>query len=274
VIKTGAATAPPQGSQGGHGGRRSRPGTPPQGRNGRVLHGHANSTLIEQLHEVLGKQEWVQSVESITSTAVPVVRASATSSQTAGSLPVTLDISFAAPNHRGPLAVLVVREMIESQGALRPLVLQFKGLLKQFDLCNAYTGGLSSYATVLLVAYFLGKQRKRLYAFDMSRDLGYLYVSLLDFIARLDPAKEIIYITSKFRCLDRENDSSSQKPGGDATDRSPPTRTNNSYENGFPELHIVDPTAEDNNVGRTAFRFYEVQQACKHTVRGIESGRL
>lgn len=69
---------------------------------------------------------------------------------------------------------------------LRPLVLHLKGLLRRYDLCHAYTGGLSSYATVLLVTYFLDH-------FRAPDNLGQGWLALLHFIAHaFDPAKEVL----------------------------------------------------------------------------------
>jgi len=191
---------------------------------------------VATLGNLLKKESWVDAVESITTTAIPVIRACATSPASAGGIQVPLDISFVASDHRGDLAVMVVRELMKVYPILKPLVIYMKGLLKKHELGNAYTGGMSPYATVILVAYFLGRSA-------IHENLGHAYLSFLHFVGHIfDPKQESVQIDVPLECLGTTPQESITQHTG--------------------MLHIIDPTCTTNNVGRTAFRFHEVQQVC------------
>ena len=66
-----------------------------------------------------------------------------------------LDISIHSERHRGLLAAQHIRWLCASLPPLAPLVIFLKGLLHKADLKSAFTGGLSSFALVLMVARFL-----------------------------------------------------------------------------------------------------------------------
>eukprot|EP01052_Picozoa_sp_SAG31_P012213 SAG31_NODE_708_length_12684_cov_8.500199_2_plen_325_part_00 len=68
---------------------------------------------------------------------------------------VRVDISFEAPGHRGMQTVALVRRLSTQFPALVPLVIVLKQFLHEQSLDRVYTGGLSSYCLVLLVARFL-----------------------------------------------------------------------------------------------------------------------
>ena len=131
---------------------------------------------------------------------------------------------------------MVVRELMKVYPILKPLVIYMKGLLKKHELGNAYTGGMSPYATVILVAYFLGRSA-------IHENLGHAYLSFLHFVGHIfDPKQESVQIDVPLECLGTTPQESITQHTG--------------------MLHIIDPTCTTNNVGRTAFRFHEVQQVC------------
>jgi Cid1 family poly A polymerase len=96
--------------------------------------------------------------------------------------PVLMDISFEGQRHNGQAANRLVQSLIDEHPALRPLVLVLKQFLKERGLCVSYTGGLSSYALVLLVARYLQEQASH------AMDAGSLLWGFLDFFGNVfDP---------------------------------------------------------------------------------------
>ena len=73
-----------------------------------------------------------------------------------------LDISIHSERHRGLLAAQHVRWLHALLPPLAPLVVMLKALLHRHGLKSTFTGGLSSYALVIMVARFLmGRPRLR-----------------------------------------------------------------------------------------------------------------
>lgn len=66
-----------------------------------------------------------------------------------------LDISLHTSQHGGLQAAQHVRMLHSLLPALQPLVLIIKGVLHTHGLKTAFTGGLSSYALVVLISRFL-----------------------------------------------------------------------------------------------------------------------
>ena len=198
------------------------------------------------LGELLQREPWIDSVETITTTAIPICTARATSPDIAGRVPVVLDISFVAADHNGARAVMAVREILRCYPLLKPLVMYTKGLLKQHQLGNAFTGGLSPYATVLLAAHFLGRS-------PPYENLGHAYLSFLHFLGHgLDPTRDVVKLSITLQCLEALPEvAHAAVPVAPAAGAM---------------VTIVDPTNPANNVGRTAFRFNEVQAVAQQTL--------
>ena len=143
---------------------------------------------------------------------------------------------------------MAVRELMRSYPLLKPLVLYVKGLLKQHNLGNAFTGGLSPYATVLCVAHFLGRS-------PPYENLGHAYLSFLHFLGHgFDPKREVVQLSAPLKCLEG-------LPEPSHLAASPPSGVVSGA-----MVTIADPTNPANNVGRTAFRFHEVQAVAQQTL--------
>jgi hypothetical protein len=145
-------------------------------------------TWQQNLARCLRMADWVQgdSVKIIES-AIPIISLSThpgikglpLESQYA----VQLDISFQGPSHNGLATNGLVLSLQREFPALTPLTIVVKHLLRERALHKAYTGGLSSYGLVLLVARFLQECDADLDA-TLPRsdgDLGNLLMALLDF---------------------------------------------------------------------------------------------
>ena len=97
---------------------------------------------------------------------------------------VRLDVSFHGPGHNGILANDFVLQAIHEFPTLTPLVLVLKTFLIDKGFGAAYTGGLSSYALILLVIRFLQQHESNVPAVAAAAldiDLGKLLLQFLDF---------------------------------------------------------------------------------------------
>ena len=109
----------------------------------------------------------------------------------------------AGPGHRGLEANKLIASLIAAHPSLRPLVLVLKCFLTRRSLCESFTGGLSSYALLLMAARFLQEACGKAGVSDRTRrssatkaqhaegrvtDLGSLLVGFLSFFGdRFEP---------------------------------------------------------------------------------------
>ncbi|OQS03986.1 hypothetical protein THRCLA_03736 [Thraustotheca clavata] len=111
-------------------------------------------TQLEQLEailELLVKEEWVDSA-TIVGTKVPVIKLIVAGSGR------RIDVATETLHTRqGLRATNVVRAAVASMPQLYPLVIVLKSFLREKGLNNAFLGGLSSYALVLLCLNYLLK---------------------------------------------------------------------------------------------------------------------
>lgn len=122
-----------------------------------VLEGRnsVKETWQQNLYRCLCNESWVhaETIKVISNTVIPVLKLKTREHD--GLPSVSLDISFEEPGHKGLDANKLLTSIIKKYAPIRPLVLVLKYFLSQRRLCEAYTGGLSSYAVFLLVARFL-----------------------------------------------------------------------------------------------------------------------
>ncbi|GMF46560.1 unnamed protein product [Phytophthora fragariaefolia] len=104
---------------------------------------------LKELAKVLEKKQWVESLLVLDTAKVPVLKL--VSAETS----VPIDITFeSAATHSGLLARDLIKRYAENMPELYPLAIVFKQLLRERDLNDAYTGGLSSYSVVLMIIHF------------------------------------------------------------------------------------------------------------------------
>jgi hypothetical protein len=140
-------------------------------------------TWQQNLARCLSKEAWVDisSIKVISNTAVPVIKLRALS-PSGDSFP--MDVSFEGIVHQGleanKLCVMLMNEFL----SLRPIVLVLKQFLSRRGLCESFTGGLSSYALLLVTARFLQEQPP-----DSPLDIGAVLLGVIDFFGnRFQPA--------------------------------------------------------------------------------------
>lgn len=142
-------------------------------------------TWQQKLTQGLIREDWVDasSIRVIPNTAVPVLKflTKKITCDNGQAVVFSFDISFEGPTHQGLEANKLIFSILRRYPALRPIVLILKCFLTRKGLCEAFTGGLSSYVLVLMVARFLQEQ-------NSVKDIGALLLGVLDFYGNnLDP---------------------------------------------------------------------------------------
>ena len=88
-------------------------------------------------------------------TKIPVLKAQTRPNSFQSPTPLSLDISFEGPGHRGLESNKLIISLLKTYPSLRPLVLVLKCFLSMKSLCEGFTGGLSSHSLLLLVVRYI-----------------------------------------------------------------------------------------------------------------------
>lgn len=175
-------------------------------------------TWQQNLARKLKQEPWVvrDSVKTLPHAAVPIITL-----LTAPPYNVRLDISFEGPGHNGLATNDVVLALLHEFPPLAPMMLVLKSFAIERGLAVAYSGGLSSYALLLLVARYLQEHSdtmpngfanaSRAVQHSLSTvqagvaDFGLMLMGFLEFYGnRFDPRTTGISVAS--RCfLNRES---------------------------------------------------------------------
>lgn len=243
----------------------------------------------------LSKEPWVDrsSIKVIANTLVPVLKfktvnlyqSSANSCD--GESPsgiVSMDISFEDSGlvHRGVRACKYTVNLLKTHSFLRPLVLVLKQFLMSRSLGESYTGGLSSYALLLLVTRYLQEllQKNNITTPTASKcpsssatnslmysvgDVGSIFLGLLQFYGGcFEPLVHGISVLSRYYFIRGHNPSAVPSPqnvtplSNSFSHRTVSATSNVPFK--FDPLFIEDPLTPENNVGRNCFRIYQVQR--------------
>jgi len=253
---------------------------------------HTAVPVIRLATDPLGLQ---QSLKDVTCSTHGVIRSKDNKKKSSYALighqsapPIELDISFEDPGHQGLQANQMVSNLIEEFPSIRPIVLVNKLFLKRRGLLVVYTGGLSSYALVLMAARYLQEQQQQM-------DTGSLLMGFLDFYGNhFDP--RTIGISVRRRCFfsrlatglpasfyqesTRVHARSIYQGNSNFHHNSPLLDRRSSFGDGIPAnqhstinseeiqvpykfdpLFIEDPLCTGNNVGRNCFRIFQIQRA-------------
>lgn len=176
-------------------------------------------TWQQNLARKLRQEPWVvpDSVKTLPHASVPIITL-----LTAPPYNVRLDISFEGPGHNGLATNDVVLSLLHEFPALAPIMLVLKSFAIERGVAAAYSGGLSSYALLLLVARYLQEYHDTMpngfehvsaavqhsISAQSAADFGMMLMGFLDFYGnRFDPRTTGISVAS--RCfLNRESMSS------------------------------------------------------------------
>ncbi|GAB4823273.1 hypothetical protein N2152v2_010319 [Parachlorella kessleri] len=102
---------------------------------------------LKALAQSLLRKKLAKNVQVIAKAKVPIIKFEEAESG------YNFDVSFDVAN--GPEAAENVRDLMDSLPPMRPLVMVLKVFLQQRDLNEVYSGGLGSYALLVMVAAFL-----------------------------------------------------------------------------------------------------------------------
>lgn len=155
----------------------------------------------QNLARKLRQEPWVvtDSVKTIPHAAIPIITLITT-------LPfnVRLDISFEGPGHNGLATNDVVLSLMQEFPPLAPIMLVLKSFVIERGFAVAYSGGLSSYALLLMVARYLQEHTDRYDNADPTStssscaDFGMVLMGLLDFFGnRFDPRTTGISVAAR-----------------------------------------------------------------------------
>jgi non-canonical poly(A) RNA polymerase PAPD5/7 len=119
---------------------------------------------LKALANALTRRNLAKNMQVISKARVPIIKFEETESGYA------FDISFDVAN--GPEAALNVRALMDSLPPMRPLVTVIKVFLQQRELNEVYSGGLGSYAVLVMVASFLQMHPSRHHGLPNSTTNG------------------------------------------------------------------------------------------------------
>ncbi|DAZ93794.1 TPA: hypothetical protein N0F65_009916 [Lagenidium giganteum] len=118
---------------------------------------------LRELAQALRSKSWVASLTLLETAKIPVLKLVSAGSS------VPIDITFeSSATHSGLLARDLVKRYADELPELYPLAIVFKQLLRERDLNDAYTGGLSSYSIVLMLIHFSLLWRNGHYCFEAA----------------------------------------------------------------------------------------------------------
>ncbi|EQC37104.1 hypothetical protein SDRG_05331 [Saprolegnia diclina VS20] len=249
-------------------------------------------TWQQHLARKLRTEPWVvpESVKTIPNASIPIITLLTTSPYN-----VRLDISFEGPGHNGLSTNDLVHSFVHELPALTPLMVVLKTFIIERGLGVAYTGGLSSYALLLLVTRFLQEfaggngfdatvatQCNQSVSSQSASDFGTMLLGFMDFYGnKLDPrATGISVATRSF--LSREHHQYGPVAAGwhavqmdqfeNLNLSSPGSRRQHLHHRDnwatydydphkFDPVYIEDPLRPANNVGRNCFRIMQIRRA-------------
>lgn len=221
-------------------------------------------TWQQNLARALRNETWVaaSTIKIIHNVPVPVIKFK--TAERAGVCSVNLDISFESAGHRGLDSNKLVSSLMQTYPSLRPLVLVLKSFLTRRGLCEAFTGGLSSYALLLLTTRFLQELEH-----SEICDVGAVLLGFLKYVGEdFNPRHTGISIGR--RCYFPRAFSGLSGLSVNEPQRYPNMSAMAFIPFKFDPLFIEDPLTAGNNVGRNCFRILQVQRTLSEAYHAIQ----
>ena len=126
---------------------------------------------LKQLHADLAALPWVARQTLVLGARIPVLKLSS-------KIGVAVDITISAsPQHTGLMARDLVLSYLQALPQLAPLVVVLKSFLRDLNLNDVYTGGLSSYCLVVLLFSFMRECEQYGYS---TKDCGHLLIGFFN----------------------------------------------------------------------------------------------
>jgi non-canonical poly(A) RNA polymerase PAPD5/7 len=203
-----------------------------------------NLMLLSKLYEYIKNEPWVKECKLISKAAVPIIKLVSIEKYNN----MSIDISIQDDKHFGLKCVDLVKQFINDYKSLKPLVLAIKNILKRANLNDPYKGGISSYGLILMIVFFLQKQKSTgidISPGDNNCNLGKLFFEFIKFYAIFFESNKVII---------NLNDNSNN---------------NRNIYNEFeynnmghtPDLIIVDPLNHYNNVAKSCLQFFNIKMS-------------
>ena len=183
--------------------------------------------FLEKLNELLNNDiTFVENIKYLNKAKIPIIKIKTTKEYNN----IMIDITLQSKDHFGLKCVNLVKKLLKEYDILETLLFPLKTMLKLSELNDPYNGGLSSYALILMIVYFLEYQIKM--KKEINKDnVGRLFYEFLFFYGgRMDT-----------NYIDINNINNSMKI------------------NKNPFIYILDPLNNENNVGKTSFKYMEVK---------------
>ncbi|KAL3913053.1 MAG: hypothetical protein SGPRY_008121, partial [Prymnesium sp.] len=231
----------------------------------------AQMALLGQLAERLEALPSLRSL-SINKGSVPVIALSIGLPGHDQGEELRLDVSLHSELHGGLLAAGHFRMLHSMLPALQPLVLVLKELLRTHNLKSAFTGGLSSYALVVLVSRFLIDRHSFRYEQEGAKvdgeprpatieSLGALFLECLHFLGSVfDPQNHAVYTGRLPQSSDAVVGANVLEYGFIWRDQCTELK-----EFALQPLLCADPVQPRNNVGKTCYRISCIQRLFRQT---------
>ncbi|KAL2466826.1 Nucleotidyltransferase family protein [Abeliophyllum distichum] len=186
---------------------------------------------LQALSRALSQRGIAKKIQVIARARVPIIKFVEKKSG------VSFDISFDVPN--GPKGAEYITDAISKWPPLRPLCLILKVFLQQRELNEVYTGGIGSYALlVMLIAMLQNQQDRRT---SPEYNLGVLLVNFFDIYGRKLNTNDVgVSCNGEGTFFLKSSKGFLGKPS---------------------IIAIEDPQAADNDIGKNSYNYFQVRSA-------------
>ena len=199
--------------------------------------------IINKLYYLIKTKPWVQNIKIIESPTIPIIKIMTVMDNEK----MQIDISIQEEKHFGLKCVALVKSYLSEYVVLEPLILALKTILKNANLNDPYTGGLSSYGLILMVvSYIQSTIDQNNYNEDEEDLIGKTFYGFLGHYGVYFDFNNYVILTYPIKDTNNniiDNDS-------------PLDFGQNSH-----ELIIVDPLNKKNNVAKSTHQFMNLKMA-------------
>lgn len=199
------------------------------------------SAFLTRLYSALGMCSWCKERKYSDNTSISSI--SLFTSAEFGNIRV--DMTINDEKNYGLKCVELIKSYLTEYVVLEPLILALKTILKNANLNNPYTGGLSSYGLILMVVSFI--QSKMDEKFQDQEDLiGKTFYGFLGHYGVFFDYNKYVILTYPINDLNKES-----------IDQD----SNLNFGQNLHELIIVDPLNKQNNVAKKTYQFMNLKMA-------------
>ena len=188
-----------------------------------------NYDFLNELYEILNYDTtFVENIKYLNKAKVPIIKIK--TNKEYGN--IMIDITLQTKDHFGLKCVNLIKKLKKEYDTLEILLFPLKTMLKISELNDPYNGGLSSYALILMIVYFLEYQKKIKKEININKAGNLFYDFLFFYGGRMDTNH-----------IDINNSNIN----------------NNMKINKNPFIFITDPLNNKNNVAKTSFKYLEIK---------------